>query len=878
MEYAIESRFDEPIAVGRGTAILLKGWCYHPTKKLRKLDVLVDGKPYPVSRHSQTRFDILRDRDADLVGNGNALNSGFTVLLPISQVYAPETVKLTGRASFTGGTEDMDFGELQVYPGPEVHETAAPAKVAICVITHNPPATDFERLVRSLKEQTVTEWTCLVNDDESEPAYLEAIRRATGEDPRFQVFSNAEQLNSYEYFERMLQRVPAEAEFVAVCEQADNWMPNKLEQCLGALKPGVDLVYSDAAVAGEEGVPARELTLESALLTNLVSLGACVFRRSLLDTAIPLPPRTLQGKADDWVVCVGAGSGNVAHVPLALVTLAEPKLSPLEERNIAPLSRGKAMLSELSWMDEPMAERSNPESILAQRAENVWLPERVALWSLILLERGNAKSPKRKLLDTASCILDSNKSSAAFAQRAARVSKDARDAAWVAHFALSAERLLSTFTQRHRADVLGNLRSYWGVAGRKPAMSGGPGLDRAKAEIDFIPQKIAPLNLEISSDNPRRVNIVTSTIDFRYLFGGYFAVFSLALKLSAAGFKVRLILTDPVDYKPAFWKREIRKYHGLSNFFDEVEVAPNYERNPLPVSPTDQFIATSWWTAFAAHSGAQQLGLERFIYLSQDFEPYFYPASSFYALAMQSYTFPHHAIFSTEFLREYSRVHGYGVFKDGTEKGDANSVSFPNAITAPTPKRERLERTGKKRLLVYARPEDHANRNCFQLAALGVAEAAKEGCFPRDEWEIHGIGSVQIFGTLKLTNRADMQLLPKVSLAEYYNLLPTYDVGLSLMLTPHPSLVPLDMAASGLVTVTNTFDIKTKEKLQPISSNLVIVEPTIEGIKYGLMEAVHRAADIDARMAGTKLNWARSWDEAFSPEFVQKVAGWINGR
>ena len=39
-----------------------------------------------------------------------------------------------------------------------------------------------------------------------------------------------------------------------------------------------------------------------------------------------------------------------------------------------------------------------------------------------------------------------------------------------------------------------------------------------------------------------------------------------------------------------------------------------------------------------------------------------------------------------------------------------------------------------------------------------------------------------------------MELLPRVSLEEYQLLLPGYDVGLSLMLTPHPSLVPLETA------------------------------------------------------------------------------------
>jgi hypothetical protein len=113
-------------------------------------------------------------------------------------------------------------------------------------------------------------------------------------------------------------------------------------------------------------------------------------------------------------------------------------------------------------------------------------------------------------------------------------------------------------------------------------------------------------------------------------------------------------------------------------------------------------------------------------------------------------------------------------------------------------------------------------------------------------------------------------------LEDYYHLLPDYDVGVSLMLTPHPSLVPLDMAASGIVTVTNTFDIKTAAKLQAISSNLVVAPPTIEGIKNGLIEAASRVGDIDARMRGTKLNWARNWDEAFNEAFVQKLVYWID--
>jgi hypothetical protein len=41
------------------------------------------------------------------------------------------------------------------------------------------------------------------------------------------------------------------------------------------------------------------------------------------------------------------------------------------------------------------------------------------------------------------------------------------------------------------------------------------------------------------------------------------------------------------------------------------------------------------------------------------------------------------------------------------------------------------------------------------------------------------------------------------------------------------------------------------------------------------VEAKTKIDDIDARMKGTKLNWARSWDEAFNDAFIQKLSSWI---
>ena len=117
-----------------------------------------------------------------------------------------------------------------------------------------------------------------------------------------------------------------------------------------------------------------------------------------------------------------------------------------------------------------------------------------------------------------------------------------------------------------------------------------------------------------------------------------------------------------------------------------------------------------------------------------------------------------------------------------------------------------------------------------------------------------------------------MQMLPRVSLAEYQRLLPGYDVGLGLMLTPHPSLVPLEMAAAGLVAVTNTYANKTAEALRAISTNLVPVAPTVAGVVDGLREAVGRSRDLEARAAGAEVAWSSDWRTSFDDALLARLS------
>ena len=103
-----------------------------------------------------------------------------------------------------------------------------------------------------------------------------------------------------------------------------------------------------------------------------------------------------------------------------------------------------------------------------------------------------------------------------------------------------------------------------------------------------------------------------------------------------------------------------------------------------------------------------------------------------------------------------------------------------------------------------------------------------------------------------------------------------FSVGLALMDTPHPSLVPLEMAAAGLAVVTSTFANKDAATLASISPNLIAADPTAGGIKDALREAVRRAEDPRLRAGGAALDWPTTWDEAFHDEIVSRVVAWLD--
>jgi hypothetical protein len=138
-------------------------------------------------------------------------------------------------------------------------------------------------------------------------------------------------------------------------------------------------------------------------------------------------------------------------------------------------------------------------------------------------------------------------------------------------------------------------------------------------------------------------------------------------------------------------------------------------------------------------------------------------------------------------------------------------------------------------------------------------------------WEINGIGSLQGGVPLDLGEGALLRLLPRTDQRSYAQVLRDHDVGLALMYTPHPSLVPMEMASAGMLTVTSTFENKTAEAMREISTNLTAVEPRVEPIADALGRAVQDAGDIERRIAGSQVRWSSDWARSFDDELVARL-------
>lgn len=880
--YKIEQAPPPECETAAGALYVIRGYCFHPKKRTTALALSIGNDTRPIAEFEDFRPDVAQEF-ADFDEVGSSVTSGFFATFEAEPKLAGAEQALALDIRFEDGSrERIDLGAISFISPASLRADVPVKKLAICLATWNPDPVAFARQIDSLIAQDFTDWVCIVNDDCSAKVLYGRIQEICARDPRFHLFRNERNLGFYRNFETSLKRVPVGTEFVALCDQDDIWCADKLSACMAAFKAQTQLVYCDMRIVHESGAlvaPSywtrrrnQYRDLDVLIIANTVTGAASVFRAELLSKLLPFPVRIGDAFHDHWIACCALAAGGIEFVDRPLYDYVQhggnvighatfdklPTLTGRMKQVIGGLVEPRKFRHRLAFLRAVLLHvLSNEYRRLYLIAETMRL--RFAINTQFAASVSPFLSPDSYGIDLALRHFSPRFSRSTTGNAELRISA-----------ALAARRLNKPYARWRAKKIVERFRD--------PKRVSTPDYP-ARMPHSVLADKIAPLRLEKDLAAPRRVNLLVPEINFENFFGGYLGKFNFARKLAEAGFQVRMVIVDWCDVRPDRWRTLVSRYEGLAGFFNYVEVAYCFDRTQaLTVNPDDAFIASTWWTAHIAADAMRQLSLDTeetkprpFTYLIQEYEPFTFPMGTLYALANQSYTFPHRALFSTGLLEEYFLQNRLGVFADGSQ--DTAATRFENAILRFDVNKAALATRSRRKLLFYARPEGHASRNMFEIGMLALERAISAGVFGTDPWVFHGIGTAH--DDIEFNSGGRLKMLGKLSLDEYQALLPNYDIGLSLMYTPHPSLVPLEMAAAGMLAVTNTCLNKTAARLAAISTNLIAAEPTIDGVTAALTEAANRVRDVDARVHGSQVNWASSWDAAFNDEIMGCVGGWL---
>lgn len=328
----------------------------------------------------------------------------------------------------------------------------------------------------------------------------------------------------------------------------------------------------------------------------------------------------------------------------------------------------------------------------------------------------------------------------------------------------------------------------------RPSVPRPPSVDGVRELLRVVPRA--------SAMDDYRVNLVVSSVSPAATYGGVQTAIDLFMAVATGADRRRIISIDPLDAPaieafPDF--RPVAAADDPDDAFQLVSIAPP-DGGTIPVGPRDVFIATFWPTAALVldirRMQASTFGRapDWFAYLIQDFEPAFYPTSAQYLLAEATYASAAStiAIFNTALLQDH--FHGAGIrFAVESSFEPRLSPALRRVLGRPVATRSRV-------ILVYGRPGKP--RNAFPLIVDGLR--AWRAAYPdADRWSVVSAG--QAHGDVDLGGGVTMRSLGKLDLESYADLVRESAVGISLMVSPHPSYPPLEMAQLGMLVLTNRF-------------------------------------------------------------------------
>jgi SAM-dependent methyltransferase len=363
---------------------------------------------------------------------------------------------------------------------------------------------------------------------------------------------------------------------------------------------------------------------------------------------------------------------------------------------------------------------------------------------------------------------------------------------------------------------------------------------------------LEPLASVTMSAGSPRVTIVTDSINPDSLYGGVGTAIVLGAMLARRlGASLRLVTrVEPLQTGVV---QSILALHGVHHDGNIAFLTSDLTGNArqVPTHSADLFLTTSWWTTWAAR---RAIPPRQILYLLQEDERLFYPRGDEQLRCAELLADPElRFIVNSQLLFDHLTT-GPDRLATIAEHGAWFEPAFP-----AQPARLSQAVKARRDFLFYARPANP--RNLYWRGLETIIAALDSGVLDPRHWNLHFVGRDLV--DLVLPHDVRPTLHESLSWADYAALVATVDVGLSLMLTPHPSYPPLDLAAGGAVAVTNQCGIKTS--LSRYSRNILCVPPTTEALTRGLAEAIRLAEDSRTRAENHAANGlGRDWHSSLA--------------
>ena len=713
-------------------------------------------------------------------------------------------------------------------------------RVHILLATFEPRTDWLREQVASILAQTNVDLTLHLADDGSGPATHAILRAISAEDSRCS-WSTGPRIGSAQNFGRGLGQAPRDVDAVLLSDQDDVWDVDKATTLIAMLEEGHVLAHSDARLIDAEGRPlpgtlfAHEqrnvtATTQGALVVRNVVTGCTLaLRPALLDAALPFPS-VVGGPVhhDLWLALCAAGVGTIGTVDRPLLGYRQHGSNVVGAvtgygrwRGLRDATRSWALRRRIAVALSDVAATGR----LPQPGPDVtpWTGQRPELATQSVLRRLGSEHPGMRPLVRTLRV-------GALGHLVRRlVRAPVNEGARALRVAWRGLRLLG-FIIRNPKRMLGGIARSAGV------------VDRPLRTVSATPNdpQLRPLRARVAGPG-RTVHLLIPGISPSGVFGGVGTAVALGVALAESGERVQLVMTDYGQSIDDATVRTLilRHVDTSADVLARISIARCiHDDVELVLGTDDVFIATAWWTAhraaatIAAHPDLRRRAI---VYLVQDDETLFYEASERRLMAEASYRIDAlHVVNSTPLAAHLRSQHHLAI-------EDALVLAPRVAVPRTLPLRPV---DGELRIVVYGRPS--VGRNLFHVALRGVAlwDGARRTQGDLRELDVISVGEPEQF-RYRIGERL-VRTPGVLGWDAYLELLATAHLGVSLMASPHPSYPPLEMAASGLVVVTNRWGPKD---LGGLSERLVSCEPDASDVARALAVAAQRhAAGGDPRL------------------------------